>query len=1446
MGDIRDRVPTSPVQLPLITRPVTSASSSLQVRQFAADIMDANALGFANVPSTPSCSSSHTSIHYNDRDASCAPALANLVEASTAVGRPLHSVPLPTRTPKRGGTSPNELSCPSTPRFSRHGAAMDMDSMADVKTEEHLSNVLGTSDLVGCASIFAKAPALLTGRVTPPTLTDDATGQWSLRNSGAMGASTAASPAANSTVASPLANSGPNHLGIAFPGNGECASQGAQPQTGNLFNVPRQESIESFNRDNCSTAARGTAGQQPPSDSFEHDDAVHRRRAKRRLKKLQDEGRADHRRSSGAAAKGPDQLASEEARAGAAGHKSDSAIARKRKRKQQQRLERMKRMSSEERRQYKERHQLRRAAKKAMRASAAAVTSNVERSDGLHRSGSKQHDSGSLPLTQCPTGVREQNPSPVAAIPADPDAPFTGLRPRESSLNSDIEPSTLDLCDRASVEGFASTLAPQVLANTCSAPVTAPTDDGKDLMYVHQARRCTSASGGGVPVSIITGSTAKWLPDTPAFFHRRALSNADPTKRQRERQSSLAHLASSVPSNVCAQEGPLQAHDGEAQACDVDREPVLEANGSSEDDYDEDKSRGPVRGRPIDDSGAFADVCPERAPRFNSNARSPTPQPPPAAAGSGAAAILELKQKHELEQQRRSPAPSPAAGAGHPAALSSVANINHDSDLVDAGKVPSGTSIAPGCGAHYPHGPSLLLRPEAGVSDTVEPDPKASSTGAADMSASLASYGFFPRRLRARDEDRAAVEPAVTSAGSSGKHDGAEIAPTAAIASSPPTAAAESAAARKARQTPPSSCSSFRSRISDDESGVGSSEYSYSSYTSSGSLVPEVLPLVEGCSVPPPAAAFSDLNYRYSCVPLLRNYAEPGIIHEWNLMEGCWGSVETSVVFDPKPFAQGNMRASYHMIDMGRLNCLLVAKRYLKASVREDQYFDDVSMHSIAGHWARVFNTMGPPKKVRFVPAAVLVLPKRDPPLVLAMEPQLTGKFVKYNNNCGYVRRKARWTPQAFSHFTYHASEHELMVVDIQGVDDYYTDPQILSSDGEGYGRGNLGKEGIRRFLESHKCNEVCRAVGLPPLQRNAKGRVIAPLASSGSARGSAAPGTPSGTDWLTTVGPSASGLKEERLPPKAFLASRRSSSGSVPGHEHSNLQIGLWQPNEAAMSLSPALPPRQSLPSSSGSPSLVTLGPGAFPHRVGPPSKYGVKYVRYPRQALIRPQSQYFTSTIAGGLMSVPQQGNGAPNGYCSGCSSLAPQNYAPASDLIGNKVGGSPINGGASVTNVTTGVGFHGAPSTCSKGPGMLAVPLLRPPAGGRPGYAGAPPSAGPEGFQSSTTQRGSENLGSSHQTPHLRHNGTPTVGTGTPKFYPHPPMAGGALGTSSGRGVSHHSTPIGMTSTVQSIEEVPMTPRAPASRRHSFSRQPVFSAVEEMASSRSKSRRHLRPHH
>lgn len=94
------------------------------------------------------------------------------------------------------------------------------------------------------------------------------------------------------------------------------------------------------------------------------------------------------------------------------------------------------------------------------------------------------------------------------------------------------------------------------------------------------------------------------------------------------------------------------------------------------------------------------------------------------------------------------------------------------------------------------------------------------------------------------------------------------------------------------------------------------------------------------------------------------------------------------------------------------------------------------------------------------------------------MERHVEGEYVKYNDNWSWCDEK-RNTPQAFSHFTWEASGNKLLICDLQGVGDCWTDPQIHTTDGRGFGKGNAGLQGVRQFMKQHKCNGICRALKL-------------------------------------------------------------------------------------------------------------------------------------------------------------------------------------------------------------------------------------------------------------------------------------------------------------------------------------------------------------------------------
>ncbi|GBG28347.1 Alpha-protein kinase 1 [Hondaea fermentalgiana] len=162
-----------------------------------------------------------------------------------------------------------------------------------------------------------------------------------------------------------------------------------------------------------------------------------------------------------------------------------------------------------------------------------------------------------------------------------------------------------------------------------------------------------------------------------------------------------------------------------------------------------------------------------------------------------------------------------------------------------------------------------------------------------------------------------------------------------------------------------------------------------------------------------------------------------------------------------------------------------VAKIAINPSEDPSTYFRDVEMQAHCAHYARLFNSYNPPRLVEFCKAWILELTEREGAPLCAVERFVAGDYRKFNNNYGYVSEDERNTPQAFSHFTYEASARTMLVVDIQGVGDLYTDPQIHTLNGRDFGKGNLGIRGFDKFLSTHRCNQICRYLKLPPVNPN-------------------------------------------------------------------------------------------------------------------------------------------------------------------------------------------------------------------------------------------------------------------------------------------------------------------------------------------------------------------------
>ena len=129
---------------------------------------------------------------------------------------------------------------------------------------------------------------------------------------------------------------------------------------------------------------------------------------------------------------------------------------------------------------------------------------------------------------------------------------------------------------------------------------------------------------------------------------------------------------------------------------------------------------------------------------------------------------------------------------------------------------------------------------------------------------------------------------------------------------------------------------------------------------------------------------------------------------------------------------------------------------------------------------------------IEFLPVVLLQLVNENGSLSGAytynVERHVAGEVVQLTNNLKFVREQGLVSDlvQAFSHFTYEASNQKLVIVGRTPASDetgstFLFDPQIHSVVYKCFGTGNLLQEGIASFWkEMHpRCNNLCEELGL-------------------------------------------------------------------------------------------------------------------------------------------------------------------------------------------------------------------------------------------------------------------------------------------------------------------------------------------------------------------------------
>jgi hypothetical protein len=199
-------------------------------------------------------------------------------------------------------------------------------------------------------------------------------------------------------------------------------------------------------------------------------------------------------------------------------------------------------------------------------------------------------------------------------------------------------------------------------------------------------------------------------------------------------------------------------------------------------------------------------------------------------------------------------------------------------------------------------------------------------------------------------------------------------------------------------------------------------------------------------------------------------------------------TTELTIYKRSRPFAEGGVRVAAYAYTAASTNRLVV-KSFKRGGKQLTHLIEDMRCQALCKAFALEFNTSLEEKySIDFT--MVTCLKTRSGTAssgeCMTLEPFIDGTYVKYNSNSGYVNEDIPDDPvnqaaQAFSHYTFERSRGHLLISDLQGVGHLLTDPAIHTLDPQRFKLAdtNLGQDGFKFFFATHKCNAICRRLGL-------------------------------------------------------------------------------------------------------------------------------------------------------------------------------------------------------------------------------------------------------------------------------------------------------------------------------------------------------------------------------